>query len=267
MARLPFVAVSMLLVTGVLLAQGAPASLLPALRAAVDPALPFPPARADGTPERGGDEVVWGVRWAQDQALVEVLANPLNEANRRRALEAEAAIQKSAMQAQRRSQSDYEQALADFARTGRTSEIREISLRDDGVAGERYDAESQVTVSAEPVTGAWQTSVPTARPLEPAPAPPGAAAVVRVSGHVYLEDGPDGMPGSAHYCAEQAWVFVGTTAPAIASPSGTNAAALSAEPGSAGQAGVVVSIRGNAELVQQVLDRADWTALAVRSGG
>jgi len=77
------------------------AALRDALMAAVRPALPFPEASNDGTPSGDDPGPLWTVHWpAEDSAVVEVLANPLNAENRARALKAEAAIQKAAMQSQ-----------------------------------------------------------------------------------------------------------------------------------------------------------------------
>ena len=243
-------------------------ALRAALEAALAPALPYPPARADGTPERGGPEVVWAVNWAEaDEPHVEVLANPLNEENRQRALAAEQAIQKAAMQSQRQSQADYERALTDFQRTGRTSEIREITLRDDGVAGERYDAESQLTVSAEIIEEPRAFAVASGTPPEVGPDVAGATAVVRVRANSYTEEGP-GMAETLRYCPEQAWVVIGgLTATVRREPEGQAfAVSVSSAEGPGGR-GAVIWIRGNPGLVEQVLSRADWPGLRARFGG
>ena len=89
----------------VVFAGSAPAAqtgnaLAAALRAAVRPALPFSDAADDGTPKDGSADPAWVVRWPSEVGQpVEVLANPLNAANRRRALEVEEQIQKAAMRA------------------------------------------------------------------------------------------------------------------------------------------------------------------------
>lgn len=243
------------------------ADLREALKEALAPALPFPAARPDGTPETGGADAVWTVRWAPpDEPRVEVLANPLNDENRRRALAAEQAIQKAAMQAQRRSQADYEQALSDFQRTGRTSEIREISLRDDGVAGERYDAESQLTVSAERIDTPRTLAVAGGSRPEAVAVAPDASAVLRVPASTYLEEGPDGVPGALRYAPEQAWILVGGLA--ADPPSGPDAASpdVTVSPVDR-RGGVLVWIRGNAELVEQIVTRGAWIRLRALFGG
>ncbi len=165
------------------------ATLRDALVAALRPALPFPEASDDGTPSGGDPGPVWTVHWpAEDSSVVEVLANPLNVENHARALKADAAIQKAAMQSQQRSQADYDKAVSDFQKTGRVSEIREISLRDDGPAGERYDAESQLTIDARVVDLPQRLTVGTGRLPEAFPGS-AAAAIIRVAANEYQAPG------------------------------------------------------------------------------
>lgn len=240
-------------------------ALSAALVTAVGKALPFPVATADGTPEKGGADAVWTVRWpAADGLRVEVLANPLNAGNRDRALKAEQEIQKSAMNAQRRSQGDYERALNEFERTGRTSaSIREISLRDDGLAGERYDAESQLTITAQAIAATHRYTVSTSTMPEVSTAVPGVV-VLRVPANAYLEEEVSGLPGAARYCPEQAWVFFGPVgAPDIKRLGGADVDVSLTGGGqaAAGGRGTAVWISGNAALVEQVLTQADWSVL------
>jgi len=224
------------------------------LREALAPALPFPDATTEGTPEGGDSEVVWTIRWpAADGQVVEVVANPLNPQNRERALAAEQEIQHAAMVSQRNSQSDYERALGDFQRTGEVrSEVREITLRDDGVAGERYDAESQLTVRIEPQHGRLERVVGAAIDPEVVPPPDAGMAAVRLSAHEY------GSP--LRYGVEQAWLVFGHATATISriSPEEAGLEIVSSE-----EEGnwVLVTVSGNAELVEQVLTRARWAAV------
>jgi hypothetical protein len=241
-----------------------------ALAAALKPALPFPAADADGTPPDGDPRSVWTVRWpGPGSATVEVLANPLNPANRARALKAEEAIQKAAMQSQQRSQADYEKALSDFQKTGRTDEIREISLRDDGLAGERYDAESQLTIEIHAVDLAHRLSVATSRPPEVFPGAGRVTAIVRVAANEYDEPADATAPRQTRFCAEQAWVLFGPVARPVVSRTSEREAAVSVAAASGAGDGrvVVISMRGNVEMVDRVLQHADWVLLASRVGG
>jgi hypothetical protein len=255
-----------LLVTSAVLASGqtpGDSTLRTSLMAALRPALAYPDATADGLPVDGSTETEWSVRWPDgDDSGIEVLANPLHAGNRARALEAERQIQAAAMRAQQRSQGDYERALRDFARTGRTDEIREISLRDDGVAGDRFDAESQLTIDGQWLTGTIRLPVAGLSPpvVSPQP-PPGMAALVRLEAHVAEETGPDGLPGMAQYVAEQAWVVVGAPARAVVSGDPGDQALTIDGVGSDGVR-LLVRLRGNRALVEQVVTRADWVGLA-----
>jgi hypothetical protein len=212
---------------------------------------------------------VWTVRWpGEDSAVVEVLANPLNAENHARALKAEAAIQKAAMQSQQQSQADYDKAVSDFQKTGRVSEIREISLRDDGLAGERYDAESQLTIEARIVELPQRLKVLTGRLPVASPGGAGPAAVVRVTANEYQEPGESGLPAATRFCPEQAWVFFGPiAAPAISRLDQHDAAIeVTGPPGAGSGKTILISLRGNVELVDRVLQRANWSAVSAAAG-
>jgi hypothetical protein len=209
------------------------------------------------------------VQWPDpDTAAVEVLANPLNPDNHARALKAEEAIQKAAMQSQQRSQADYEKAVSDFQRIGRVSEIREISLRDDGLAGERYDAESQLTIVARLVNVGDRLTVATGRMPQAFAASDGPAAIVRVAANEYQERAENGAPAETRFCAEQAWVLFGSIAPPVVSRTSEHEAAIALTPAPGDGSGqvILISIRGNVELVDRVLQRANWALVAARAG-
>jgi hypothetical protein len=240
--------------------------------AALRPALPFPEAAADGTPISGRTDSVWAVRWPDaGEERVEVLANPLNAENRERALAVEKAIQQAAMKSQRRSQGDYEQALSDFERTGRVSRIREISLGDEGVAGERYDAESHLVLTVAPLVDNLSFSVATGVPPQVVTGVARPATVIRVPANVYQEPAEAGAPPEEHYCAEQAWLVFGASGPAtiVRREGGPQVDVTVPVPGApAGRRGsVVVSISGNPSLVEQALRDADWSAFRTVIGG
>lgn len=248
--------------------QAEPAALSVALRPALARALPFPEAQPDGMPVGGVTEPLWIVRWpAAGDLRVDVLANPLNPGNHERAMKAEAEIQRAAMASQRKSQADYEQALRDFQRTGTVGDIREISLRDDGVAGERYDAESQLTIRADEFDDAHAFSVGTSRLPEAVPASAGPAVIVRVAANTYREPGTAGDPGLTRFCAEQAWVYFGALTTPVITRRSDDSAAVSVARAPGASRGVVVSISGNVELVNRVLQQADWGSLKAHLGG
>lgn len=242
------------------------AAVSDALKGAVARALPFPEAQSDGTPPGGNTEPVWLVRWpAGDEPRVDVLANPLNPGNHDRALKAEAEIQKAVMASQRVSQGDYEQAVSDFQRTGKVGGIREVSLNDEGVVGERYDAESQLTIRAQVFDGTHTVTIGTSRRPEVVPAVAGAA-VVRVTANTYQEAATADTPSLTRFCPEQVWIFFGVTAPPPIASTDAAATISAAHAPEAGRA-VVVSISGNAELVNRVLQQSDWAAFRARIAG
>lgn len=248
-------------------AQADDRALGDALVQALKPALPFPSVGADGTPVGGTAEPEWMVRWPDaDDLRVEILANPLHAGNRQKALDAEREIQELARLSQRRSQGDYEKAVSDFQRTGRIGEIHEVSLRDEGVAGERYDAESQVTVTVEWITSPYRLRVGASTLPERASTPAGTAAVLRLAGHAYKEPASDGLPPATRYCSEQAWVFVGAANAPSTRRAGDAEIEVSATPGDAARA-AVVRITGNAVLVAQVVSQADWSLIAALVAG
>lgn len=249
---------------------GADEALGHALVSALRPALPFPDANADGTPAGGDVGPVWVVRWPDaGDGRVEVWSNPLNPENRKRALAVEAEIQEAAMRAQRRSQGDYEQALSDFERTGRVSGIREISLTDDGVAGERYDADSHLLVSVAPLDDDVSFSVATGVMPSVVSGVNGPATVIRVPAHVYAA--PDGAawPPGEHYRAEQAWLVFGEagTATIVRRADGLHVDVTVPVETSPGRGGALVEISGNPSLVEQALQKGDWSALRAVVGG
>lgn len=245
-------------------------AVVQALVTALRPLLPFPDARENGLPADGSADAVWAVRWpGMDETRVAVMANPLNADNRRRALEAERQIQAAAMRAQERSQADYERALRDFARTGRTDTIREISLRDDGVAGDRYDAESQLAIEVTMVDGGMHLPVEGRLSPEVASEPVGPGVILmRLPAHVYDESGPDDPVSLPRYAPEQAWFVMGpATASGQAPPADVTDAVDAAGPAlvveQTGNAAVaVVALVGNGTLLERIVAAVDWSAVA-----
>lgn len=119
-----------------------------AVRAAMAPALPFPPSDELGSlPADGKANGPWMVKPLQPgDRVIEILANPLNEEHQRRSTRAMAQIEASIEAAQRRADLQYERAIAEAKRTGRSQDVDGVTLNDEGLAGQRIDAESHVTV-------------------------------------------------------------------------------------------------------------------------
>ena len=122
--------------------------IVAAVRSAMAPALPFPNSDEDGAvPANGNTEALWMVRPLQPgDRSIEVIANPLNEVNQLRATRAMAQIENNIQAAQRRAALQYDRAVSEAKRTGRSQEVDGVTLADEGVAGAKIDAESHVTI-------------------------------------------------------------------------------------------------------------------------
>jgi|GEM_PF-1336508 len=247
-------------VPGVLRAQGRgavaastdAARLATALREAVAGAIAVPDSDPDGTPRDGRADAPW-LRLpstSREEAVVTLVANPLHPEQRARALQAEREIQQAARVSQDASQRDYERAVDAFARGLPTPErLREVSLEDEGVAGERYDAESELVVRAT-----WQRGghvLSRSGPAAPGVVPSAGRPWVAVAAAA----GEFGTP--VRYAATELWVAVGVSAAPVIR-------ALSAEGFeiTLGEAAdgpwVLVHARGHRPLVEALLADAPW---------
>jgi hypothetical protein len=122
--------------------------VMKAVRAAMAPALPFPASDELGSlPADGKWSGPWMVKPLQPgERIIEILANPLNPEHQKRAAQAMAQIEASIEAAQRRADLQYERAIAEAKRTGRSQDVDGVTLNDEGLAGARIDAESHVIV-------------------------------------------------------------------------------------------------------------------------
>ncbi|MGH9384560.1 MAG: hypothetical protein ACRD2N_09775 [Vicinamibacterales bacterium] len=239
--------------------------VLATVRAALTPALPYPPTDDAGElPADNSPNAPWMVRPIIDGDLtIEVLANPLNVSNQSRAAKAMVQIEAAIQAAQRRSQASYEKAVADARRTGRSQDVDGITLGDEGVAGARIDAEGHVTIAVEFNRPAYSFTVSSS--IEPAAlrAPvTGAVAAISVPANVYRE-GRD-TATDERFCAAETHVFFGAIAtPEVHRRSNTGfettatSIATTAQPSDVRSA--VVSLRGNGQLIDQIVRLADWT--------
>jgi len=237
---------------------GAPAPRVAAMVEAVKPALPFPGADDSGAvPDGGGDDAKWFVVWPTDPEETQIIvrANPLHPDTQKIVSAAEGSIQRAVAVAERKAQAAYDRALDELKRTGKTADLDGISLDDEGAAGQRLDAELELTIeliepapfqiasSIEPtVTGgstgvSWQVLVP-------------ANAVQEGSGAERRD----------RFTASQARLFFGAIPkPTVHRLDGQPRYAVNLSPA---PGGFVVVIRGNEPLLKQVLAGADWTRLA-----
>ena len=247
------------------LAQGSADSdrVVKAVRAALAPALPYPASDEPGElPKDGTSTAPWMVRpHAPGDRSIDVIANPLNLANQQRATKAMAQIQASIESAQRRSEAQYERAIAEARRTGRSQDVDGVTLSDEGLAGARIDAETHVTIDVEFNKAAY--TFPVASSIEPASSRtvviPGAV-VITVPANVYREKSERAT--EERFCPAEAFVFFGALANAgvnqrsITSFDVTASATLS-DPGTPVRT-LVVRLRGNDSVIAQILRLSDW---------
>ena len=229
--------------------------LAAALREAVAGVLDVPESLPDGTPRDGRAEAPWLRVPASvpDEAAVSIVANPLHPGQRARALEAERQIQQAARASQDASQRDYDRAVDAFSRGLPTPDrLREISLDDEGVAGERYDAESELIVQAT-----WQEG-PLVLTRQGPSAPGPVASLGRPWVCVAAASGEYGRP--ARYAPTELWVGVGVSAaPSIRALSDTTFE-LTLGPSPNGP-WVLLQAQGDRALIETLIADAPWMPL------
>jgi hypothetical protein len=232
--------------------------MMTAVRAAMAPALPFPATDAAGAvPANGDTEALWMVRALQPgDRTIEVIANPLNQVNQLKAERAMAQIQNNIEAAQRRAALQYDRAVAEAKRTGRSQEVDGVTLSDEGVAGAKIDAESHVTIDVAVNEPSFKVAM--ASSIQPAPstqvAVPGAVVVLAQPSNTY-RDGPDNVE---RYAEAQTIVFMGRVAVPEVQKRADNRFEVSA---TATAPALVIRFRGNEVLIADLLRKTDWSSL------
>lgn len=236
------------------------ARVMTAVRTAMAPALPFPASDEDGAlPAGNNTEALWMVKPSQpgDNAI-EVLVNPLNESNQRRANAAMAQIDKNIASAQRRAEEQYERAIAEAKRTGKSQDVNGVTLADEGAAGEKIDADSHVTIDVMFNENEYRLVVPG----QTAPARQASFAYpnVMVAAHEY--DAPPG--GGRHYKESERIIFLGPLSPPQVTKRPTNGFEVVTTNSQAGTGAVhslVLRLRGNSALLDDIQSKTDWSQL------
>ncbi len=240
-------------------AQSDPADrMVAAVRSAMAPALPFPNSDEDGAvPANGNTEALWMVRPLQPgDRSIEVIANPLNEVNQLRATRAMAQIENNIQAAQRRAALQYDRAVSEAKRTGRSQEVDGVTLADEGVAGAKIDAESHVTIDVAANETSFKFEVNSS--IQPAPSTqvpiPGAAAVIAMPSNTFR----DGDTNVERYAEAQTLVFLGrVAAPEVQKRADNHFEVIAAATSPA----LVVRLRGNEALIADLLRKTNWNAL------
>ena len=235
-----------------------------AVRAAVAPALPYPATDKDGAvPVDGKPDALWMVRPLRDgDQTIEILANPLNEVNQLRAVRAMAQIENNIQSAQRRATAQYERAVAEAKRTGRSQEVDGVTLSDEGIAGAKIDADSHVTIDVAFNQAAFQFELASGIPPSPSTHTviPGAVAVLAVASNVFRDE----RLNADRYCEAERHVFLGRVMTPQVTKRGDHtfevtAGATVSE--NAAVANLVIRLRGNEVLLAELMSKTDWGAL------
>jgi hypothetical protein len=237
---------------------GAQTSRLDALVEVLRPVLPYPVADANGDlPAGGGAQAPWFVIWpAAGDPRVIVRANPLHPDTQRAGAEAMRGIQEAVIAAERKAQASYERALEEIRRKGTvSSDLTEISLDDEGVAGERIDAELELTVAIDDAPASFEIGTATEPTVSDATA--GPSYVVHIPANPYRDTTADGV--RARFRPAEARLFFGLTARPTVTGRGADRFSVGIQPNRGLWA---VTIRGNETLLKHLLANSDWTRLA-----
>ena len=223
-----------------------------AVQAAMKPALPFPASDTDGVlPADGTFSGPWIVRPLQPgDHTIEVIANPLNREHQLRSAKAMAQIGASIQSAQRRADAQYERAVEEARRTGRSQIVDGVTLADEGVAGARIDAESHVTIEVAFNEPAYRHTIASGVVPAPSTVSIGRAAVLSVPANVYRD-----AAGEERFCESESFVFFGSAPPEVRKRA-DNIYDVTAT-------GLVgIRLRGNEALIAEILKTADWGRVA-----
>jgi hypothetical protein len=244
-----------LIVTAPVLAQ---APSIDALVAAVRPALPFPPGDETGDqPAAGGADARWFVVWPGpgSENRITIKANPLHSETQRAGVAAMARIQEAIVAAERKAQAAYDRALEEVKRTGKPIDVAGISLDDEGVAGERIDADLELSIALQSTTHSFE-SASSESPTVGAGSN-GVTWIVRTPANVYQMR--SGAAGKEHFRPAEAHLYFGALPRPMVSRKGDDdlfLVTVSPAPGA-----FAVVLRGNEELLTSVLTTADWARL------
>ena len=224
-----------------------------ALVSVLRPVLPFPQANATGDlPASGGASSKWFVLWpSTDDQRITVRANPLHPDTQAAGAEAMKSIQEAVIAAERRAQAEYDRALQEYRKTGKGTNIDGISLDDEGVAGERIDAELELTIDIDPAPASFDIGTSIAPEVTTSIA--GPSFVIVIAANTY-RDSASGSVRQRFRPAEARLVFGMAGTPAIRARGADQFGV--AMPPAAGAFAVV--LRGNTALLHDILSKADW---------
>lgn len=227
---------------------------------ALRPVLPYPSADASGDlPADNSAAARWFVVWPSDPEDTRVVlrGNPLHPEVQKASVSAMGDINAAVAAAERRAQAAYDRALEQLRKTGKSTDLEPVTLDDEGIAGERIDAELEVVIELLAVESFEIASgqAPTVQPgLN------GAAWTVSVAPNTYRPT--TGTDRREHFRAAETRIYFGLPSRPTVSRAGDEPRfRVSVTPAANA---VSVLIRGNAAMVAGIAATTDWSPLAPR---
>jgi len=239
-------------------------AVMKAVRAAMAPGLQsFPDTEPDGaTPIGGNTDALWMVRPLQPgDTSIEIHANPLNEVNQLKANRAMAIIERNIEAAQRRAAAQYDRAVEEARRTGKSQEVDGVTLSDEGIEGAKIDGESQVFVDVAFNHDAYRYLINSGGQPVLSTELAGAVSIVTFPSNTYR----DSTTNADRFFAAESVVFVGRIVQPKLSKTGDNSYEVFTTATPTDHAGVnnmVLRLKGNEALVKELLKKTAWSVLA-----
>jgi hypothetical protein len=233
-------------------------SRIDALVASVRPVLLFPGASDDGElPSDHSARSKWFVVWpsSPDDTRIVVKANPLHPETQKASAEAMEGINAAVAAAERRAQAAYDRALEELRRTGKGSDLESITLDDEGIAGERIDAELELVIELQP---AASFEIASSQAPQVTAGVRGAVWAVSVPANTYRAK--RGADLREHFRAAETRVYFGPVQKPMVARKADDPVFVVTVPGG-GNGGFAVVLRGNEALLTQVVASADWSTL------
>jgi hypothetical protein len=230
--------------------------LITAVRAAMAAALPFPSTDDSGSlPVGNNSDAMWMVIPQQPgDETIEVVANPLNQINQMRAARAMAQIEASVEAAQRRASAQYDRAVAEAQRTGKSQPVDGVTLADEGIAGAKIDADSHVTISLAINQPGYSYEVASALESLSTTVSAQDSIIIGIPASTYRDE----QAGAERYAEAQTFVFLGKMPePQVRKLSNHRFEVVA----STNNPSLVVRLRGNEQLIGDLLSKTNWNAL------
>ena len=173
-----------------------------------------------------------------------------------------AQIQNNIEAAQRRAAAQYERAVAEAKRTGKSQEVDGVTLADEGVAGAKIDADSHVTieVAVQPAVVHVRNRLGDAARAVDAGVDPRRGGGDRACRRTPIAT--SGMK-TERYAEAQTLVFLGRIAAPQVQQARRSLASKSPRPPppNARSPSLVIRLRGNEVLIADLLRKTNWNAL------